>query len=319
MKAAWRERYGAPGELAIKDLPVPVPGKNEILVRVMATTVNRTDCAVLTGKPFIMRFFTGFFKPKSAIPGTDFAGTIEAVGAQVKQFQVGEKIWGFDDQGIGSQAQYFVLPETKAISRIPGGVSFAEAAASAEAAHYAYNFFTKLKPAPGQRALVNGATGAIGSALVQFLKYSDLHVTAVCATPHIGKVRALGADQVIDYLREDFTTGSGGYDYVLDAVGKSTFAKCRRLLARGGKYLSSEPGPGGQNLFLPLLTLFARKKVIFPLPVDIPRSLAFVSDLLQKKKFRPLIDREYTIENIAQAYERAAAGEKIGNLVITYK
>lgn len=320
MKAAWRERYGAPAELAIKELPIPVPGENEILVRVMATTVNRTDCAVLTGKPFIMRFFTGFFKPKSAVPGTDFAGVVEATGPGVRAYQAGDKIWGFDDQGLGSQAEYFVLPEAKPIAKIPDGISFAAAAAGAEAAHYAFNFLNKVRLSPGSKVLVNGASGAIGSALVQFLKFYEADVTAVCGTPNIRKIKDLGADKVIDYLKEDFTTGPGGYDFILDAVGKSTFWRCRRLLGPRGVYLSSEPGPGGQNIFLPLLTIFSfGRKVIFPVPANIPRSLAFVADLMAQGKFKPLIEREYPLAQIADAYRLAHSGEKVGNLVITYR
>lgn len=317
MKTAYRARYCQPEQLTVKEVPDPKPAADQLLVRVRATTVNRTDCAVLTAKPFIMRFFIGFFKPKLPVPGTDFAGEIVAVGSSVTQFKPGDRVFGFNDKGLASQAELMAIAANAPLAKIPHGLSFEQAAASLEAAHYAYNFANKLKLKAGQNVLVNGASGGIGSALVQILKHFGVIVTAVCNGKNVERVRALGAAKVIDYEREDFTRLTEKFDFVLDAVGKSTFGKCKPLLKDGGIYISSEPGPGGQNIFLPLLTaLFSRKKVKFPLPTDIPRSIRFISELLVSGEFKPVIEKSYPLERISEAYAYVNSGQKTGNVVI---
>ena len=230
MKAAFYTRYGSPEVLSVQEVAKPAPQENEVLVRVHATTVNRTDCANLTAKPFIMRFVNGLTKPKRPIPGTDFAGEVEAIGTQVRSFKVGDRVWGLDDFGASSQAEYLCFPVEKAIGIAPAGIPYQQAAASLEGAHYAYNFLNKVTLAAGQKVLLNGATGAIGSALLQFLKYHGLWVTAVCNTQNIELIKSLGADKIIDYTRQDLTDDDGQYDYVFDAVGKSTFGHCKPLL-----------------------------------------------------------------------------------------
>lgn len=319
MKAIFRSNYCPPEELGIRELEIPVPKKHEILVRTHATTVNRTDCAILTGKPYVMRLFTGLFKPKSPVPGTDFAGVVEGVGKNVTAFRVGDRVWGFEDTGLGSQAQYFTLSEKKPIALIPAGYTYVQAAASAEGAHYAYNFINKIKLRAGQRVLVNGASGAIGSAIVQLLKSMDVYVTAVCNTKNSGYIRGFGADKVIDYTVEDFTKSPEKYDFVFDAVGKSTFSKCKPVLQKKGIYISSELGPGGQNLFLPLITLFSGKKVIFPLPSNITRSMDFIQKLAEEGKFNPLIDTIYPMEEAAEAYVFVQSGQKSGNVLLNFE
>ncbi len=317
MKAAIRYQYGPPQQLSIREVPQPQPKANEILVRVYATTVNRTDCAVLTGWPLVMRAFTGLSKPKLPITGTDFAGQVEAIGQDVHDFKIGDKVWGFNDLGLGSHAQYLCIPAIGNVLKMPKNVSYETAVASAEAAHYAVNFLNKIKLHSGQRVLVNGGTGAIGSATIQLLKTMDIQVTAVCGTPHLATVQALGADQVIDYTAEDFTQLNEQFDFVLDAVGKSTFFKCKRLLKPGGAYISSELGPGWQNIFLALATpILGGKKVVFPLPVDIKKSMLTVKELIEAGKFRPLIDRSYPLEKISEAFEYVGSGQKIGNVII---
>ena len=209
------------------------------------------------------------------------------------------------------------LREDKSIMTMPEKVGFEEAAASSEGAHYALNFINKVKFEAGHKVLVNGATGAIGSAVVQFLKYFEVEVTATCGTQNIELVRSLGADRVIDYTQEDFTKDSERYDFVFDAVGKSTFGECRPLLKEGGVYVSSELGPKAQNLFLALITpMRGGKKVIFPFPSNIKRSLQFIKDLMEKGRFRPVIDRTYPLEEIVEAYIYVASGQKTGNVVI---
>ena len=288
MKAVVRAKYGSPDVLKIKEIEKPTPDDNEVLIRIYATTVNRTDCGILWGKPFIIRFFTGLFKPNSPVTGTDFAGKIESVGKNVTSFKVGDKVWGFNDEGLGSHAQYMKILADKAFTTIPDNISYEQAAASAEGAHYAYNFIKKVKLRSGQKVLVNGATGAIGSAAVQLLKYFEADVTAVCNTKNIELVRSLGADKVIDYTNEDFTKDGQKYNFVFDAVGKSTFAKCKPLLLPGGVYMSSELGPGVQNPFLALITpITGGKKVIFPIPTDCKGSTLLSKILLKKKSSNP--------------------------------
>lgn len=319
MKSVVRDRYGSPDILSIRDLERPVPVADELLVRVHAATVNRTDCAALTGTPFIYRFFIGFPKPRLAATGTDFAGTVEAVGPTVTRFSVGDRVFGFDDGGLGSHAEYLKVGENRALATIPDGISFERAAASLEGAHYAYNFVTKVGPIQGTRILMNGATGAIGSAAVQMLRHLGADVTAVCAAEQLETVRRLGATRVIDYTREDFTKTepASSYDYVFDAVGKSRFSLCKPLLRPRGVYISSELGPRSENPLLALVTPLGRgRRVVFPVPVDISRSIRVVRELLVKNEFEPLLDREYPLERVAEAFNYAASGRKIGNVIL---
>lgn len=319
MKAAIRHTYGKPDAISIQNIPAPVPKDHELLIRVHATTVSRTDCAVLSGKPWAVQLFIGLGKPRRPILGTDFAGEVEAVGAKVTAFQPGDRVWGFYDNGICSQAQYMTISETDLVVKIPGQISYEQAAASAEGAHYACNFINKLALSAGQKVLVYGATGAIGSAAVQILKAMDIYVVAVCNTPNVARVAALGADKVIDYQTSDFTQLTEKFDYVFDAVGKSRFGQCKPLLLPKGAYLSSELGPGAENLYLPLITkIRGGKRVIFPIPVDIKGSLQRMNQLLETGLFKPLIDREYPLENIREAYAYVASEQKTGNVIITY-
>lgn len=300
----------------------PVPRDNEVLVKIHATTVNRTDTATLRGVPFLVRLFTGVFKPKEAILGSEFAGEIEAIGKNVTSFKVGDKVFGFNEDCFGSHAQYMTIAEDQALTTMPEGISFEQAAASTEGAHYAYNFINKVKLESGQRVLVNGATGAIGSAAVQLLKYFGVHVTAVCNTKNIELVKSLGADQVIDFTREDFTKGEKKYNFVFDTVGKSSFFKCRALLQSGGVYISSDLGYMAQNVYLPLITpliksFLGNKKTAFPLPVDCKGSVLLIKKLIEEGKFKSVIDREYSLGQIVEAYEYVETGQKTGSVVIT--
>lgn len=316
MKAAVRSKYGLPGDLSIKELDIPTPKADEVLIRVYATTVNRSDCHVLSGRPFIMRLFTGLFKPRSSIIGSDFAGQIEAVGSGVQSFKAGDKIMGFGGVfGCGSHAQYFTFPETKGIIIMPGNIIYDQAAACLEGAFYAASGIIQLTPKAGQKALVYGATGAIGSSYVQFLKYYGVYVTAVCSSEQTELIRSLGADKVIDYKTDDFTKDSEQYDFVFDAVGKSSFVKCKRLLKKNGIYTSSN---GLINLFWMLITpLLGGKKVVFSPPKNIKAGLNFIKDLIEKGSFKPVIDRKYPIDKIAEAFKYVATGQKIGNVIIT--
>ena len=319
MKAAVRFKYGLPGDLSIKELDIPTPKDDEVLIRVHASTVNRSDCHVLSGKPFFMRLFTGLFKPRASIIGTDFAGQIEAVGSTVQSFKAGDKIMGFGGGlGCGSHAQYFILPEVKAkkvMIMMPPSITYDEAAACLEGAFYAAAQINPLKPKPGQKALVYRATGAIGTSYVQFLKYYGVYITAVCRDENRELISSLGADKVIDYTKEDFTKDGERYDFIFDAVGKSNFLKCKRLLKKKGMYTSSG---GVENFLLLLITpLFGGKKVVFKFAVSITAELNFIKGLIEKGNFRPVIDRKYPLDQIAEAYRYVATGQKIGNVIIT--
>jgi NADPH:quinone reductase-like Zn-dependent oxidoreductase len=253
MKAAVRRKYGSAETLRVEELKKPHPKAMEVLVRVHATTVNRTDCAVLSGKPYVMRLFTGLFSPRNIIPGTDFAGEVEAVGKEVKSFAIGDKVFGFKDDGLGSQTTYLTISEAGNITTFPDNVSFRQAAASLEGAHYAYNFLKKCKLQEGHHVLINGATGAIGSALIQLAKLQQVQVTAVCQKQYADRIKQLGADRIIDYTEEDFTKDTQRYHYVFDAVGKSTFSQCKPALQPGGYYISSELGREDKTFIYPLL------------------------------------------------------------------
>lgn len=317
MKAIVHTRYGSPDVLEFRDVPKPTPGAREVLVKVHAATVNRTDCGVLRGKPYIVRLFTGLFGPVKQISGTDFAGVVEEVGSEVTTFKPGERVFGFNDDGLRSHAEYLVIHEGKGIASMPEGLSFTQAAASLEGAHYFYNFALKVKIDPGDNILLNGATGAIGSAGVQILKHFGARVTAVANTPNLELVRSLGADDVIDYLKEDFTRSEGQFKYIFDAVGKSSFGKCKHLLVPGGVYMSSELGPGAENVYLPLTTaITGGKRVFFPLPLNIRRSIAFIKGMIENGEFRPVIDRTYLLEQTAEAFRYVETGQKTGNVVV---
>jgi NADPH:quinone reductase-like Zn-dependent oxidoreductase len=321
MKAVVYTTYGSPDVLHIKEVEKPVPEDDEVLIKVHATTVNRTDCATIKAKPFFMRIVTGLFGPKKQTPGTEFSGEIEAVGKIALPLKAGDRVFGFDDMGSRSHAQYMTIQEDK-VMIIPDNISYAQAAASSEGAHYAYNFINKVNLKKGKNALVNGATGAIGSAAVQLLKYFGVDVTAVCATKNISLVKSLGASKVIDYSKKDFTKDDQKYDFVFDTVGKSSFFKCKHLLQPGGIYISSDLGYLAQNIFLPLITPFIKpmigyKKTIFPTPTDIRGSLLLVKSLIEQDKFEAVIDREFPLEQIVEAYKYVEKGQKTGNVVIT--
>lgn len=318
MKALTYKKYGNPTEVfRFENVEIPVPKANEILVKVFATTVNRTDEGLITARYFVSRFFTGLFTPKKSIPGTDFAGRVEAVGASVASFKVGDRVFGFDDEILSSHAEYLTLCENKAILKIPIDISYEQAAASCEGVHYAYNFINKVDIKKGKKVLVNGATGAIGSAAVQLLHYWNAEVVAVANTKNLELVKNLGATRVIDYTQVDFTKEDEKYDFIFDAVGKSSFSKCKRLLHPDGIYISSELGRKGANIFHALVTpIFGGKKVIFPMPGKIKESLLFIKKRIDEGKFEAVIDRTYPLEKIIDAYQYVQTGQKTGNVVV---
>jgi NADPH:quinone reductase-like Zn-dependent oxidoreductase len=325
MKAIVYTKYGPPDVLQLAEVEKSTPRDNEVLIKIHATTVNRTDCGFLRGKPFLVRFFTGLIRPKRTILGNEFAGVIEAVGKDVKSFKKGDQVFGYSgDDGFGAQAEYMTLPEEGMLTFLPVNMTYEEAAPSTEGGHYALNNIRKANVRNGQRVLINGATGAIGSAAVQLVKYYGAEITAVCDTKNMELVKSLGADKVIDYTKEDFTKSGQEYDFVFDAVGKSSFGACKKLLKPGGIYCSTDLGFLSQNPFLALWTSIfgslprqAGKKVIFPIPKATQEDAVFFKELIEEEKYKPVIDRCYPLEQIIEAYRYVEKGQKTGNVVIT--
>jgi NADPH:quinone reductase-like Zn-dependent oxidoreductase len=318
MRAAVRTSYGPPEVVRIAEVAKPAVRDNEVLVKVHATTVNRTDCGFRAGRPFFVRALTGLPQPRVTVLGTEFAGEIEAVGRSVTSFAVGDRVFGFKGLPFGAHAEYLAIPQDGFLATIPAQLSFEEAAPSTEGSHYALSFIRKAKVRSGHDVLVNGATGAIGSAAVQLLKHLGANVTAVCGPEHLELVKGLGADRVIDYTAQDFTRDPQRYDVVLDAVGKSSFLRCRRLLKPRGVYLSSEFGPLAQNLVLALVAPLRRgRKVMMNLGRDDPRMVSYFREVLESGAFRPLVDRRYRLDEIVEAYRYVETGRKIGNVVVS--
>ncbi len=316
MKAAFRTKYGSSAVLSIQDIEKPIPKEGELLIRVYASTVNRSDCHILTGKPFFMRFFTGLFKPRNKITGTDFVGQIEAIGEKVSSFKIGDRVMGFGGVfGVKSHATYMVFPEKKGIITMPANLDFNQAAACLEGTFYAASILRFLKPVAGKKAMVKGATGAIGSANLQILKYYGLYVTAICGGENRELVKSLGADKIIDYKTEDFTKDEERYDYFFDTAGVYSYKKSKHLLTKNGMYF---PSNGLYNFFLALIHSFRKgKKVKFSAPRDIQGTLSFIKELVEKGKYRPVIDRYYPLEQVPAAFDYVATGQKTGNVVIT--
>jgi NADPH:quinone reductase-like Zn-dependent oxidoreductase len=319
VKAAVHTRYGPPEVVRIAAAPQPIVNDNEVLVKIHATTVNRTDCAYRAAKPFIiMRLLTGLIRPRVTILGNEFAGVVEAVGSGVTSFEVGDRVFGYNEGPFGAHAEYMSIPEHGSIATLPANLTFEEAAPSTEGSHYALSFIRKARIQAGQDVLVYGATGAIGSAAVQLVKSLGANVTAVCDTDNVELARRLGADRVIDYTVEDFTTDQQTYDVVVDSVGKSSFGRCKRLLKPGGVYLSSELGPFSQNPILALATpLLGGKKVMFPIPKHDQQMVSHLKELIESGEFKAVIDRRYPLDQIVEAYRYVETGRKIGNVVIS--
>ena len=317
MKAIVYTEYGQPEVVSLVEVDTPVPTDDEVLVKVHASTVNRTDCGFRSAEYFIVRFFSGLLRPVNKILGCEFAGEIESIGKNVTSFKPGDRVFGFNEAKFGGHAEYMTIPEAGAIDLIPEKLSYKQAAPLTEGVHYALFNLRAAKIQSGQKVLVNGGTGAIGSAAVQLAKYFGAEVTAVCHRDHLELLKSLGADQIIDYTREDFTQLNKKFDIVFDAVGKSSFGKCKPILKDKGIYMSTEFGYMAQNPFLAMITpILGGKKVLFPLPSIMKEDVRFFKELAEKGKFRPLIDRSYPMDQIVEAYKYVETGQKIGNVVL---
>lgn len=317
MKAGVYTKYGPPEVVKLMDVDKPVPNDNEVLVKVYASTVNRTDCGFRSANYFISRFWSGLFRPKYQILGCEFAGVIEEIGIHVTKFENGNKVFGFNDKSFGGHAKYLTIVETGALTIMPENISFETAAALTEGAHYALVDIKAAKVKRGQNVLVYGATGAIGSAAVQLLKHYGAIVTAVCNTKNVALIKSLGADTVIDYQTQDFTKTDKKFQFIFDSVGKSSFGQCKPLLTEKGIYISTEPGKNGENILLALITpLWGGKKLLFPIPSITKNDVIFIKELVQKGEFKPVIDRTYSLDQLVEAYQYVESGQKTGNVVI---
>jgi NADPH:quinone reductase-like Zn-dependent oxidoreductase len=318
MKAAVRTEYGPPEVVTLREVDKPVPTDTEVLLKVYATTVNRTDCGFRSAEYFVSRFFSGLFRPTYKTLGNEFAGVIEAIGKNVTAFAIGDKVFGYNDTRFGAHAEYMTMGQHEAIAHMPAALTFEEAAPICEGGHYALCGIRAAKVKSGQHVLVYGATGAIGSAAVQLAKYFGAKVTAVCATPHVALVKSLGADVVIDYTEQDFTETAQTVDFVYDAVGKSSFAQCQNILTDKGIYISTELGKNSVNVFLALTSLLrSGQKVLFPIPTISKEDVLFLKGLVETNHYKPVIDRKYPLEQIVEAYKYVETGQKIGNVVIS--
>jgi NADPH:quinone reductase-like Zn-dependent oxidoreductase len=314
MRAVVCSGYGPPDRLEIREVDQPRPGDGEVLVRVQATTVNRTDAATLRGKPRFARIATGLIRPRQSVMGTEFAGIVEDTGAGVGEFSVGDAVFGFHP---GAQAEYLTMPVSGPLATIPAGMVAFEAAPTTEGAHYALSCLETVEVGAGSHVLVYGATGAIGSAAVQLLKHRDVTVTAVCDARGIDLVTSLGADVVIDYTAADFTQTDERFDVVLDAVGKSRFVRCRPLLKPGGAFLTTDLGPRAENLPLIVATRWVGDhRVRLPFPTDARAHVRLVRELLANRELRPVVDRTYALDDIVDAYHFVESEQKLGTVVV---
>jgi NADPH:quinone reductase-like Zn-dependent oxidoreductase len=316
MKAAVITRYGSPDVVKILDAPKPTPAADEVLVRVHAATVNRTDCGELRAHPFFTRFFYGLRRPRRTIFGLDFAGEVEAVGAGTVSFKQGDRVFGMcPSRSNGAQAEYVSVPE-RAVEAMPAGAQFDEAVVC-EGAFYANAVLKRIDLKAGQKILIYGATGAIGTAMVQLAKSTGAVVTAVVATRHLALLKSLGADHTIDYTSEDFTRIGETFDFVVDAVGKTSFFQCRKLLKRDGIFAATDVGPWAQNVILAILSSITQSnRVVIPVPRRINGFVGFLKSLMEAGQFRAIIDRRYALAAIADAYRYVETGQKVGIVVI---
>jgi NADPH:quinone reductase-like Zn-dependent oxidoreductase len=315
MRAVVHDRYGLPEVLRVEEVERPVPGDDEVLVRVHATTVSRSDCAFRAAKPFVSRVVTGVRRPKWRVPGLDLAGEIEAVGEAVREFAVGDRVFGVNPLRYGAHAEFVCMRESAPLATMPSGVTFEEAAAVCDGAILTLNCL-RLVDLRGRRLLVYGASGSMGTAGVQLGKYFGAHVTAVCNTKNLELVRSLGADEAIDYTQEDFTRNGKTYDAIFDAVGKQSFRRCRRSLAKGGTFL---PTDGWSNLALGVLVRRigdSRVRVSLP-PRYRKEDVLFLKGLLESGSYRAVIDRTYPLEQVVEAARYVETEQKTGNVVLT--
>ncbi len=329
MKAIICTKYGSPEVLELKDVERPAPKDNEVLIRVHATSVNFGDLLarnfkeISPGKfsmPLLFWFFAkmyfGFAKPKITILGSEFAGQIESAGKDVNLFKKGDQVFGYLGQNMGAYSEYLCMPQDGCVAIKPANMTCEEAAVVPYGAIMALSLLKKMNIRSGQKVLVNGASGGIGSAAVQIAKYFGAEVTGVCSTPRLEYVKSLGADKVIDYTKEDFTQSGETYDLIFDILGKSSFSGCKSSLKQNGRYLLASFKM--KQLFQMLWTKMAgNKRVICALATDKQEDLIFIKELIEAGKIRSVIDRRYSLEQTAEAHRYVDSGHKKASVVIT--
>jgi NADPH:quinone reductase-like Zn-dependent oxidoreductase len=321
MKAIVCTKYGPPEVLQLQEVEKPTPKDNEVLIRIHAATVGLSDVMTREGAPFLTRFFTGLIMPKNPIPGAEFAGEIEAVGKDVKLFKNGDQVFGADLSGLGAYAEFKCLPEDGVLAIKPANVTYEEAAPVCGALA-AWNFLTdQATIQSGQKVLINGASGSIGTAAVQIARYFGAEVTGVCSPTNLELVKSLGADHVIDYTQVDFTKTGQAWDAIFDAENESSFSRCKGSLTQKGVYLTTFPG---LTILLQMLwtSKIGSKKAKFSATGlrPVPERLSFLKELIQlmeEGKIKSVIDRTYPWEQIAEAHRYVEKGHKKGNVVIT--
>jgi len=316
MKAIVCIKYGAPEVLQLEEVEKPVPKKTEILIKNYATAVSSGDWKLRKADPFIVRLFFGFFKPKKSIFGYVLAGEIEAIGKQVTQFKVGDKVFATTGMDLGAYAEYTCLDEQGIIAIKPNNMSYEEAAAIPFGGNTALYFLRKANIQEGQKVLIYGASGAVGSAAIQLAKYFGAEVTAVCSSANLEWVKILGADKLIDYTQTDFSKNGERYDVIFDTVGKSSFSDCKNSLTQTGTLLLAAAGISSmfKGLWFSIITDI---NVISGLMRETADDLIFLKDLIEKGEFKASIDRTYPMEQIAEAHRYVEKGHKKGNVVIT--
>jgi NADPH:quinone reductase-like Zn-dependent oxidoreductase len=321
MKAMVIDRYGPPDVLRLAELPKPVPKPDEVLIRLHASAATPSDCAFRSANPFIVRFFAGLTRPKYPVMGDAIAGVVEAVGAEVSRFRPGDRVYGSSDAQFGAYAEHKCVRQDWSIAPMPAGMSFAEAISLSESFLTAMPFLRdEARLQPGQKILVNGASGSVGSMAVQLARAMGAEVTGVCSTRNAELVRSLGADRVIDYTREDFTAVRDGWDAIFDAVGTSSFGRCRAALKAGGVYMTTVPSfhilgtmlttRRGRGRFGLLATTGLR-----PAPAKIA-DLELLNQYWAAGKVRAVIDRHYPLERAAEAHAYVETGRKRGSVIL---
>jgi len=316
MRAAVHDRYGPPDVLRVEDVERPVPKEDEVLVKIHATTVNRTDCGWRSAKPWMTRAFIGLLRPRRRILGMEVAGEVAALGTAVTEFAVGDDVFGV--KGFGAHAEFICMRENGPLAHKPAGMTFEEAAAVCDGACIALGSLNKAGLQEGQNILVYGASGSIGTAAVQLAKHFGAHVTAVCNTKNIELVKSLGADEVVDYQQQDFTKNGKTYDVIFDSVGKHSFRRCRRSLKPGGVYLETDLGFMWHVPILILLTRWiGEKKVTLGMPKYTKQNVLFLKELIECGAYRAVIDRRYPLEEVVEATRYVETQQKTGNVVLT--
>lgn len=318
MRAVVYSEYGAPDVLKLREVSKPVPKDNEILIRIYATSVTSGDCRMRKADPFVARFFTGLLRPKKVtILGNELSGVVEAAGKNVKSHKPGDRIFGQAGMKFSTYADYICLPEDGSLAIMPSNLTFEEAAVIPFGGNTALDFLMRGNIRSGQKVLIYGASGSVGTAAVQLAKYFGAEVTGVCSSSNAELVKSLGADRVIDYKAEDFSRGGHTYDIIFDANGNSPFADSVRSLNKNGYYLRvvhMSLAPVAKGL---LTSMSGGKKVIGGVATEKAEHLVFLKELIETGRYKPVIDRRYPIEQIVEAHTYVDKGHKKGNVVIT--